>query len=95
MKPDFDYATWYYAGYAVFSAGISVGLSNLFSGYEFESRFDCRLSVGICGSSCALSDAQNGALFAKMLISQIFSSALGIYGIIIGIIISSLGQFPS
>ena len=95
MKPNFDYATWYYAGYAVFSAGISVGLSNLFSGYEFDYKLDYRLSVGICGSSCALIDAQNGALFAKMLISQIFSSALGIYGIIIGIIISSLGQFPS
>lgn len=53
------------------------------------------LSVGICGSSCALSDAQNGELFAKMLIAQIFASALGIYGIIIGIIVSNFGQFPN
>ena len=42
-----------------------------------------------------LSDAQNGELFAKMLIAQIFASALGIYGIIIGIIVSNFGQFPN
>ncbi len=54
----------------------------------------CSLSVGICGSSCALSDAQNGSLFSKMLIAQIFASALGIYGIIVGIIISNMGAFP-
>ena len=85
LPPSYDVATMYFAGYALFSAGVSVGLSNLVSG----------LSVGICGSSCALSDAQNGELFAKMLIAQIFASALGIYGIIIGIIISNFGQFPS
>ena len=50
----------------------------------------CSLSVGICGSSCALS----GSLFSKMLIAQIFASALGIYGIIVGIIISNMGAFP-
>jgi V-type H+-transporting ATPase proteolipid subunit len=93
--PGFDYATLYYAAYAIFSAGVSVGLSNVTSGYKlYWTLVTCSLSVGICGSSCALSDAQNGELFAKMLISQIFASALGIYGIIVGIIVSNLGQFP-
>lgn len=32
LKPDFDYASWYYAGYAIFSAGLSVGISNVVSG---------------------------------------------------------------
>lgn len=64
-------------------------------GRFFSLKCHCSLSVGICGSSCALSDAQNGELFAKMLIAQIFASALGIYGIIIGIIVSNFGQFPN
>ena len=36
--PNFDFNTLYFAAYAVFSAGLSVGLSNVTSG----------LSVGIC-----------------------------------------------
>lgn len=41
-----------------------------------------------------MSDAQDGGLFSKMLIAQIFASALGIYGIIVGIIVSNMGAFP-
>ena len=64
------------------------------AGECFSSAVNCSLSVGICGSSCALSDAQDGGLFSKMLIAQIFASALGIYGIIVGIIVSNMGAFP-
>lgn len=73
------------ACYTVMAAGIAVGMGNM----------ACGISVGVVGSSCALADAQNSSLFVKILVVEIFASALGIFAIIIGILQAQSAVFPA
>ncbi|KAG9256445.1 uncharacterized protein F5Z01DRAFT_650181 [Emericellopsis atlantica] len=77
--PELYSADSYYTGFALFWAGITVGMCNLV----------CGVAVGINGSGAALADAADPSLFVRILVIEIFSSVLGLFGLIVGLLVSS------
>merc|ERR1712013_729000 len=68
-----------FQGYAHLSAGATVGLSSLAAG----------MAIGIVGDAGVRGNAQEGKLFVGMILILIFAEALGLYGLIVGLVVAS------
>merc|ERR1711879_792600 len=71
-----------YSGYAHFGAGLTVGLSSLAAG----------LAIGIVGDAGVRANAQQSRLFVGMILILIFAEALGLYGLIVGLVVSATAE---
>ena len=64
-------------GFKIFGAGLCCGFSCLASG----------LAIGVAGEAGVKAYAQTEAIFVGMILILIFAEAIGLYGMIVGIII--------
>jgi V-type H+-transporting ATPase proteolipid subunit len=67
-----------FSGFAHLAAGLSCGLSGLGAG----------LAIGIVGDAGVRANGIQPRLFVPMVLILIFAEALGLYGLIVGIILS-------
>merc|ERR1719502_45866 len=68
-----------YQGFAHLGAGLTVGMSSLAAG----------LAIGIVGDAGVRANAQQTKLFVGMILILIFAEALGLYGLIVGLVVAS------
>ena len=66
-------------GYQVFASGVMCGFSSLASG----------LAIGAAGEKLLNSYARTEAVFVPMLLTMIFAEAIGLFGLIMSIIVST------
>merc|ERR1712072_39416 len=66
-------------GYAQLAAGLCCGLSGLAAG----------ICIGIVGDAGVRANAQQEKLFAVMVLILIFAEALGLYGLIVALVLST------
>merc|ERR1712070_39734 len=68
-----------YLGYAHLAAGLTVGLSSFAAG----------MAIGVVGDAGVRANAQQPRLFVGMILILIFAEALGLYGLIVGLVVAS------
>ena len=66
-------------GFSHFGAGLAVGLSGLAAG----------TAIGIVGDAGVRATAQQPKLFVGMILILIFAEALGLYGLIVALVMTS------
>merc|ERR1712100_68309 len=71
-----------FSGYAHLGAGLTVGMSSLGAG----------LAIGIVGDAGVRANAQQPRLFVGMILILIFAEALGLYGLIVGLVVASTAE---
>ncbi|CAE8635052.1 unnamed protein product, partial [Polarella glacialis] len=71
-----------YSGYAHLGAGLTVGMSSLAAG----------LAIGIVGDAGVRANAQQPRLFVAIILILIFAEALGLYGLIVGLVVASTAE---
>jgi len=72
-----------FSAFAHLAAGLTVGMSSLAAG----------LAIGIVGDAGVRANAQQPRLYVGMILILIFAEALGLYGLIVGLVVaSSAGQ---
>jgi len=68
-----------FSGFSHLGAGITVGLSAMSAG----------LAIGVVGDAGVRANAQQPKLFVGMILILIFAEALGLYGLIVGLVVAS------
>merc|ERR1712115_687482 len=71
-----------FQGFAHLAAGLTVGLASLGAG----------LAIGIVGDAGVRANAQQPRLFVGMMLVLIFAEALGLYGLIVGLVVASTAE---
>ncbi len=69
----------YFLGWRHFASGLCCGLSSLGAG----------IAIGLAGDAGARAMGQQDRIFVGMMLILIFSEALGLYGLIVSLILSS------